>query len=192
MNSWLGINDPIPRTCRSMDPRLTESIKTVLRSTSGAAGFRRMIAIVSPVTTTRPITVPRIRRRCFCFLMSGRAMSITGDYATVKPFLASRYVFESEKHVALRWTRTRRRLSVYGVVCPLSDRRESPLVGGGLPRNAALLEQFRDQTGPPGLMAGAESNAGVRVKIFVEENVITPVSVGLERFVGSEYWAASI
>jgi hypothetical protein len=33
---------------------------------------------------------------------------------------------------------------------------------------ALLLNQFRDETGPPGLMRRAEAGADIAVKIFVE------------------------
>ena len=36
------------------------------------------------------------------------------------------------------------------------------------PEFALLLNEFRDQTGPAGLMRRAEAGAGVAVKIFVE------------------------
>jgi len=40
-----------------------------------------------------------------------------------------------------------------------------------------LFDQFCDETGPAGLMAGAKSGAIVTVKVFVEEDEILPVRI---------------
>ena len=47
-------------------------------------------------------------------------------------------------------------------------------------RLAALLHQLGDDARPPRLMAGAHSGAGVSVEIFVEQNQVAPVRIGLE------------
>ena len=41
------------------------------------------------------------------------------------------------------------------------------------------MQQLRDQSGPAGLMRGADAAAGVAVKIFVEQHVIAEVRVVL-------------
>ena len=43
-----------------------------------------------------------------------------------------------------------------------------------------LLDQLGDQAGPPGLVAGAEAGAGVAIEIFVEQDEVAPVRIGLE------------
>lgn len=50
-----------------------------------------------------------------------------------------------------------------------------------LPRHAALLQKFGYQTGPACLMARAQTGAGIAMEVFVEQNVITEVGVGLEK-----------
>src|SRR5439155_13445341 len=40
---------------------------------------------------------------------------------------------------------------------------------------SALLEEFRDQAGPPGLMAGAQARSAVAVKVFVKQNQVAPM-----------------
>jgi hypothetical protein len=40
-----------------------------------------------------------------------------------------------------------------------------------------LPDEFSDQTGPTGLMAGAQAHPGITVKIFVKENQIAPMRV---------------
>jgi hypothetical protein len=47
-------------------------------------------------------------------------------------------------------------------------------------KSAEELDQFRDDTGPAGLVAGPKARAVVSVKILVEQNVIPPVRIGLE------------
>jgi len=72
-----GTSEPIPRTCRNIGPRFTESVQTVPRSTEGAAGRSRYTSMVN-VAIARAITVPAaIWRFRFCSLNSGRAISIT-------------------------------------------------------------------------------------------------------------------
>src|SRR5262245_53472399 len=46
--------------------------------------------------------------------------------------------------------------------------------GGLLP---ALLEQFRHQPRPAGLMAGADAGASVAVEVLVEEDQVAPVRI---------------
>ena len=45
---------------------------------------------------------------------------------------------------------------------------------------AEELDQLRHQPGPAGLMAGAEPRAVVAVEVFVEQDVVAPVGIGLE------------
>src|SRR5437879_698496 len=59
-----------------MGPRLTVSVHTVLRSTSGAAGFSLETPIVTAPRQTRPIAPQKSCLRRFSCLNSGRAMSI--------------------------------------------------------------------------------------------------------------------
>jgi hypothetical protein len=59
-----------------MGPRFTVSVHTVLRSTSGAAGFKRETPTVRALRQTRPIAPQIICRRLFCRLNSGLAMSM--------------------------------------------------------------------------------------------------------------------
>src|SRR5215469_6760331 len=78
-----GTSEPMPRTCRSIEPRFTESVQTVPRSTVGAAGRSRYTNTVKAKTTTTmapPMVIWRLRLRS---LNSGRAISITsgcGNY----------------------------------------------------------------------------------------------------------------
>src|SRR5262245_15954386 len=46
---------------------------------------------------------------------------------------------------------------------------------------AEPLDQIGDETGPSGLVARADTGAGVAVEVLVEEDQIAPVRVGLER-----------
>jgi hypothetical protein len=41
-----------------------------------------------------------------------------------------------------------------------------------------LVDEFRDEAGPAGLMRRPETGAGVAVKIFME-----PIAIGISRFV---------
>src|SRR5271166_6599640 len=45
---------------------------------------------------------------------------------------------------------------------------------------AENLDQLGDDAGPAGLMAGAKARSGVAVEVLVEENMISPVRIGLE------------
>ena len=42
------------------------------------------------------------------------------------------------------------------------------------------LDEFGHEAGPAGLVARAQSRPVVAVKVFIEENVVTPVRIGLE------------
>src|SRR5439155_26961720 len=86
-----------PRTCRSMGPRLTVSVHTVLRSTSGAAGFNLETPIVTPPRHTKPTIPQMICLRRFCCLNSGRAMSMglqTCSYRAIPQF---HYLIENSR-----------------------------------------------------------------------------------------------
>ena len=56
---------------------------------------------------------------------------------------------------------------------------------------AALLQEFCDEPGPAGLVAGADARAVVAVKIFIEEQVILPLRIGLESFRTAEHRPAA-
>src|SRR5215468_5131052 len=47
---------------------------------------------------------------------------------------------------------------------------------------SALLEEFCDQAGPAGLMAGAQARSAVAVKVFVKKNQVAPMRIALEDF----------
>ncbi len=49
-----------------------------------------------------------------------------------------------------------------------------------------LLNKLGDQSGPAGLMAGANAGPVVPMEIFVEEDMIAPVGVALEAVRGTE------
>ena len=55
-----------------------------------------------------------------------------------------------------------------------------------------LLDQLRDQAGPAGLVAGAEAGAVVAVEVLVEEQVVAPVRIVLERRLAAEHRAAAL
>ena len=57
---------------------------------------------------------------------------------------------------------------------------------------AALLEQLGYQAGPAGLVAGAEAGAVVAVEVFVEQDVIAPMRVGLELVGAAEHGTAAV
>ena len=50
----------------------------------------------------------------------------------------------------------------------------------------ALLNEFGDHSGPAGLMAGPHPAPMIAVKIFIKQNVITPVEVCLKLFYSAE------
>src|SRR5690348_9707556 len=54
-------------------------------------------------------------------------------------------------------------------------------------KTAEHLYQFCNHARPTGLMASAESGAIIAMEVFVEENVILPVRVGLELLGASIY-----
>src|SRR5437868_9491476 len=88
-----------------MEPRFTLSVQTVLRSTSGAAGFSLEMPIVAAPRHTIPIADQMICRRRFCRLNSGRAISTDEDYATRWPESTPCYAIEglgvrSEEHTS--------------------------------------------------------------------------------------------
>ena len=49
-----------------------------------------------------------------------------------------------------------------------------------MPLFAALLQQFGDEAGPTGLVAGAKADAAITVKVFIEEDVISKMLVRLK------------
>src|SRR3954465_10329763 len=53
-------------------------------------------------------------------------------------------------------------------------------------------QQFRYQTGPTGLMGGANASARIAVKVFIEEQVIPEMRVGLHTRVVTESRSAAI
>src|ERR1700687_1827969 len=56
---------------------------------------------------------------------------------------------------------------------------------------AALFNQFCDQAGPAGLMAGAEAGAVVAMKIFVEKDEVAPVRIALKAVGAAGYGPAA-
>ena len=56
-------------------------------------------------------------------------------------------------------------------------------------QNTKKLDDCGDQTRPAGLMAGAQPGPVVAVEVFVEEDVVAPVGIGLELFRASIYRA---
>src|SRR6267154_2534786 len=56
----------------------------------------------------------------------------------------------------------------------------------------ALFDQFCYQTGPAGLMAGANPAPIITVEIFVEENEIAPVRIALKKFRAAGYRTAAV
>ena len=71
-----GTSRPVPRTCRTMSPRLTVSSQTCARSTLGAAGLRFESPRVVPARISR-IAVTYITQRRFRSLAAfGSAISI--------------------------------------------------------------------------------------------------------------------
>ena len=55
--------------------------------------------------------------------------------------------------------------------------------GGSLP---ILLDQFRHQGGPAGLVAGADAGAVVAVEVFMERDEVAPMGIVLEFFRAAE------
>src|SRR5580704_479022 len=53
---------------------------------------------------------------------------------------------------------------------------------------AEQLDQLRDYAGPAGLMASSQAGAVIAVEIFVEQNVILPLRIGLELLRTSKHW----
>src|SRR4029077_3147490 len=56
-----------------------------------------------------------------------------------------------------------------------------------IPLLAALLQQFGDEGGPAGLVAGAQACAVVPVEIFIEQGIVLKVRVGLVFFVFAKH-----
>src|SRR5882724_2321680 len=77
-----------------MEPRFTVSVQTVLRSTVGAAGLSLDTPIATPTKSKLPTINHTICRRRFCCLNSGRAISIGGEYALVRPRVRNPYLLE--------------------------------------------------------------------------------------------------
>jgi hypothetical protein len=55
-----------------------------------------------------------------------------------------------------------------------------------------LLEKFGDETGPTGLVVGADTGAGITVKILVKQDQIAPVGVALKFLLVREHGTASV
>src|SRR5579883_953511 len=64
--------------------------------------------------------------------------------------------------------------------------------GAGLALFAALLHEFGEQAGPSGLVAGADAAAVVAVEVFVEQDQVAPVGIGLELVEVAEYRAPAV
>src|SRR5437867_4804776 len=56
----------------------------------------------------------------------------------------------------------------------------------------ALFDKFCDETGPAGVMAGADPSPIIAVKIFVEKNEIAPVRIALKEFRVASYGTAAV
>jgi hypothetical protein len=56
---------------------------------------------------------------------------------------------------------------------------------------AALFDQLCDETGPAGLMAGANPRTIVAMKAFVEKDEVAPVWIALKGLVSTSYGPAS-
>src|SRR5882724_1757705 len=101
-----------------MEPRLTVSVQTVLRSTVGAAGFSRDTPIATPTKTKLPAINHTICRRRFCCLNSGRAISIDGEYALVRPRDGNRYPLEIPRPRGSKRILANGPLSAHQIECP--------------------------------------------------------------------------
>ncbi len=55
-----------------------------------------------------------------------------------------------------------------------------------------MLEEFGDEAGPAGLMAGAQSGAVVAVEVFVKQNQVAPVRIVLKNFRSTGDGAAAV
>jgi hypothetical protein len=55
-----------------------------------------------------------------------------------------------------------------------------------------LLKQLGNRSGPTCLMAGPDSSACVTMEVLVEQDVVAPVRIGLERLVCAENRPAPI
>ena len=71
----------------------------------------------------------------------------------------------------------------------LLDARESTLVSNA---RAVLLNQFGDNCRPSGLMAGTDTRAIVAMEIFIEQNKVAPVRIGLKFFRAAVHRPASL
>jgi hypothetical protein len=59
-------------------------------------------------------------------------------------------------------------------------------------RLAALLQQFRDETGPTCLMTGSKSRASVPIEVFVEKQQVAPVGVILKVLEVTTQWPSAL
>src|SRR5579859_5350733 len=57
---------------------------------------------------------------------------------------------------------------------------------------SSLLEEFRHQTCPTGLVAGAYTTASVTVEVLVERHVIAPIPVLLKQAHVAKHWPSAI
>src|SRR5436190_15518678 len=57
---------------------------------------------------------------------------------------------------------------------------------------AEFVDQVRDQTGPSGLVAGADARAVVAVEMLVEQQVVAPVRIVLELLHAAENRALAV
>src|SRR5262245_9397419 len=56
----------------------------------------------------------------------------------------------------------------------------------------ALLNQFRHQSGPAGLMTGADASPVVPMKVFVEQYVVAPMRIALQTVRSAEHRACPL
>src|SRR3954447_24790169 len=54
-------------------------------------------------------------------------------------------------------------------------------------RFTALLHQLGDNSSPPGLMTGSKAGTGISMEVFMKENQVAPVRIGLELFEIAEH-----
>ena len=99
-----GTKVPIPRTWRSISPRLTESVKTTAEFTEGAAGSSRETAHPSTPTTTAALEARAIcRMRCFR-AQPTRGLSIGPSPAAFVKLMASALIAMEQCNLHNVWS----------------------------------------------------------------------------------------